>query len=828
MSNGDQLLSEAINLSRDDTRQQVITLLQQYLELENVDLTKSSFLSYIIEVMSTMISNVLFYQISTYREFFLTKAQLPESVYNLAAFLGYEGNLASFATVDVLFEIPFGFEDSLAQFEIPLGFKVSSNDSVEFTSPYRTIITVTNNSSVTVQASQDTRVFDLPVVIDTDNNLFQFQLAMEQVVDEIQEFQVDADLQVYQFFTLEVPFEGKLSSATVEIKDPDAPGYELYSEVASLYLMDQNTKGYVLTRNEVGMELAFGNGIIGFQPPPGGTVRVTLELTEGADGNAIAGSIRTGERIYNTNDSGITEIVDYTIVNVTAATGGTDEESIEEIRRNAIINITALERTVSENDYINADVIIDDSPIASNSLPVLKRSDIKVNEIMLFVTFLFGSDIVPTRNVFYTFAEGTTNVPRNTILTVNGIQYYTLFDMSIESLNSVADYTYVLYEIEQVPTLVTSFSSDYSFNCDNLIVEKEGAGATYTLQYNSTEDDPELVECEMEILETGQTFSMINQDATANEFVLILPDYTVIPEGELTYYFTLTHPTEGSIGRYQNTLTLRQSLENLTRSNTVADGTAGIIVYDIPTVQKEYYDEVDQREFESQVLQTMLSTMTFADYKMMTDFVNLKPANTTGVLQNMQLNPVNRLPVISISSTPPGSCSLGDRYIVSNGVGIWANHDNDIAECTDATSVTWTFTTPNTDDMVTVQNVGLKYIYSGLGWVLPSYEIPLEISLDVFKLDTYTDSIAELADTIRETLVSDFTSKFGINKPIYRSEIIESVQNVSGVEHCRLVTPESSIFFDFDIDNFTQQQLLEYGPEYVYFTTDSISIRIFS
>jgi hypothetical protein len=317
-------------------------------------------------------------------------------------------------------------------------------------------------------------------------------------------------------------------------------------------------------------------------------------------------------------------------------------------------------------------------------------------------------------------------------------------------------------------------------------------------------------------------------DATANIFLLELPDYTVIPEGELTYYFTLTHPTKGAIGRYENIFVLRQSLENLTRSNTINDGTAGIIVYDIPTVEKEYYDAVNKREFESQVLQSMLSTMTFEDYKMMTDFVNVKPANTTGFLQNMQLNPVNRLPVISIRSIPPLSCQVGDRYIVLNGTGVWLNHDNDIVECTDSTNVTWVFATANTDDFLLVSNEGYKYIYTGSGWVIPSYNIPLEIKVDVFKETTYSGSIAALADLVRSTLIEDFTSSFGINKPIYRSEIVESVQNVSGVEHCRLLTPESNIFFDFDIDDFTQKQLLEYGPEYVYFTVDSIEVRIFS
>jgi len=82
-------ISSQIYSSRDEIRNQIIEQVQYYLELENVDLTKTSFLSFIINLFSTLTSNILFYQSSVYREFFMTKALLPESVLNLAAFIGY-------------------------------------------------------------------------------------------------------------------------------------------------------------------------------------------------------------------------------------------------------------------------------------------------------------------------------------------------------------------------------------------------------------------------------------------------------------------------------------------------------------------------------------------------------------------------------------------------------------------------------------------------------------------------------------------------------------------------------------------------------------------
>jgi hypothetical protein len=72
----DTPISSQVYNSRDRIRNEIITKLKEYMELENVDLTKSSFLSFIVEILSTLTSNLMFYQISSYREFFLTKAQL--------------------------------------------------------------------------------------------------------------------------------------------------------------------------------------------------------------------------------------------------------------------------------------------------------------------------------------------------------------------------------------------------------------------------------------------------------------------------------------------------------------------------------------------------------------------------------------------------------------------------------------------------------------------------------------------------------------------------------------------------------------------------------
>lgn len=142
--------------------------------------------------------------------------------------------------------------------------------------------------------------------------------------------------------------------------------------------------------------------------------------------------------------------------------------------------------------------------------------------------------------------------------------------------------------------------------------------------------------------------------------------------------------------------------------------------------------------------------------------------------------------------------------------------------------MTWTFIEPKSDQIVFVTNKNRKYIFSVFGWVDPSYTIPLVLEIDVFKDSTYSGTNGNLRDAVRDAVLDGFTDRFGINQDIYRSEIIDIIQGVDGVDHVVLRQPQSSIFFNFDINDFDQENLLRYGPEYIYFDEDEMTIRIFS
>jgi hypothetical protein len=826
------IISNEIYSSRDNIRSQIISLLQEYLELQNVELTKGSFLSYLINVLSTLTSNLMFYCTSSYQEQFMTKARLPESIYNLAAFLGY--NVSSIqsspAVADVLLTIPLNFTssyfDNHVTFTIPEDHKFLSGQ-VTFVPSYSTTVTIWNNTTAQIQVSKDNKKYSLPFTIDTTTtNSLYFVLPLEQKEPRKIEYgnsfqyQIPSDLQTYQFVSLDIPFsEGELTDITVYVTNPGETR-QLYTSFSSIYLMNSESYGYVLQTTASGYRIYFGNGLMGIQPKPGATIDIEGYKTLGEDGNVIAGSINQIDRIEVDDGSETTKVLSATITNASPASGGSNSEDIEEIRSNAISNLTALGRLVTSSDYSKTNVVTSSSVI-EDSLAVLKRSDLKVNEIQLFTRLSFQNEIVPTKNVYTEVGPEVDQIQAGETIEQDGVNYRNLFDITIErSPNKIANYQYVINSVEISPSLQESYNispSSCDLACTSFQVSRSGNAINVYALFDS-EEDLTGVTAVLSPRQTGNNHNM-TLDLVNKRFSYQFTSFSDLPDSPIQFYIRF-YKDGNLFVRYLATSTIWQDLEFIMMSNISIDGT-NCIVYDIPCVDKDWYDDLsstDKIQFESICIQPLIN-LEISNYRMLTDFTNMKFTNACGILQNMKYNNTTKENVIDIVSTLPDSTSVGDRYIILEG-----DNANEIAELSGPG--TWYYITPSTNDIVYVTSKGKRYLFTEFGWVYPQYSIPLQISIEVFKQRQYTRSSDELISEIKDQLISDFSDRFGIHSSIYRSEIINSIMSVDGVSYCRLINPRSDIFFDFEIEDLTQNQLLEYGPEYIYFSEDSISISV--
>jgi hypothetical protein len=913
--------TNVVSLSRDTIRTDIITRLKTYLELEGVDLTKTSFLSFIVDTLATLTSNLLFYEVSVFREFFMTTAQTTDSIFNLATFLGYNVQFAENATTDVLIYIPLTFDtDITTSFNIPEKHKFSAGD-IQFSTYYLTHIEIVNNTSANVYTNINNVKYDVPFEVVTIDNVstLSFLLPVKQYRTDTYEFQIETDYDRYQFIEKEITFTGNITHitdnievwVTEPIKDASA---ELYNTsdpdtditYTSLYLLSPDEKAVVVKRNESGVTIFFGNDLMGYRPITGSKVEVIVQITEGSQGNVIAGSITSGDRIYWTNPvTHINELVKYSVINPYSASGGTDGETTEEVRKNAIASITSLKRLVSGDDYSHIKTIVPELPfpttdiIGGNIIPVLKRSDFQTNEIQIYTPLVFAyrdqnddgiydTEVVRTRCIYgewtnneiiamdnmFAASLATSESSPNEMNFVEGdftSGYQLMFDMTFDTLNLSASYSYTLTSISAVPTLISrntdSTATPYNISISGLDLYTSVVGEikylTIDLNYYSAENTCGSCTCVVGRQDSESTITYPSGDTT-NIAPSEIPGYgtfrtvkqlSSIGTGNVKFTFNIYNPSTLFMFEYSYSAVIRQDLNNFMKSNmTYNHDTSSYTVYDIPVIPTSYYDDITDwvatydstsrnvlDEFEKAVIQPLVSNMPLLSQRMLTDFVNLKFTTTVGKLTNILFNkaPYEYQNIISNGLTSlPDDPVEPERYIVNGTEGFinWATGQSCKKDSIvkfigyDGTTQKWEETSPTLDTIIRINGgiegeEGTMYIYSSNGWINPDFNIPFEIEVEVVKEPLYQGTDSVLSDAIKDALIDALTPYFGNDFEIYTSQITEIVQNIEGVSRCRVIKPECNIFFNFELKDLSHDQLLKYNPQYVYTDSDNITVR---
>lgn len=515
-----QIVNQGVNIygSREKIRSALIEYAKKYLNLQDTDIRKTSYLAYLIDQISILSANHIFYDSTIYKEFFFTEAQLNESVYNLAKWIGYIIPKATPAQVKVMFGIPLdqtAFTTSRVTFNISPYFYVRSTDDIPFIIKSNSLDSekaasasvsygelpepamkgeIISNNSATVKDSDG--VYQ-PVYISKDKKTLYFNLTFVQKEVILNTYEVPNDLSVNQFYNIGIQYNGQVCDIEVYVISPsfnqtlditsssidgalDAttfnPNEEIYDTAGSIctwtkweeavngiYTMSSRANQYCWVGGYNSGRLMFGNGVLGKQPPAGSIIAVKLHVTRGSQGNIVPKTITSGDTIYVSTLPGESTSLKYTVMNPSSAYGGTDLLTLPEIKQNAIVNLASKNRLVSDQDYDDIQTILGNDLPINDCCPILKRSDIKVNEIMTFTTLNYITDsineVVPTRNAKICLKnvefddDGKYVMMRNTLINqsnsnVGNDDYLTIFNLTLNKNNLSADYDYILQNVD--------------------------------------------------------------------------------------------------------------------------------------------------------------------------------------------------------------------------------------------------------------------------------------------------------------------------------------------------------------------------------------------
>ena len=432
-----------------------------------------------------------------------------------------------------------------------------------------------------------------------------------------------------------------------------------------------------------------------------------------------------------------------------------------------------------------------------------------------------------------TVENSVNSIRRGSEFVIDNNTYVSLFDLTLDRINENATYGYTIYEITKVPELNKTWSTnEYALTSTGITFSRGtdplNDGIYVKMLYNSTEDDFASCLCEMSIVGTDKLYSMTNTAtaSTGGMFECTVP-YVDFPIDLVECSFRI-YNSDGNISQYVTNVVFSKNLEEYMMSNMVVGDTTSTI-FDVPLIDKTYYASIDQADFEMNIMQKSIEAFEFKKYVMLTDFLNMKYSTTTGKLTNMKFNSTTLPDIKAMNLTAvPTDAEHADSFIVSGFEGgAWSNQRDNIATYHIVNEDRyWTFISPAVDDLAYVESLDTKLIFTEFGWKAPVYDIPLKLSIEVHQEDNYIGVDGQLEREVKTALCNYFNDKFGANKDLYRSKLIDVIHNVDGVRYCRILEPYSNIFFDFDISKFSQENLLEYGPQYVFFTEDSIDCKV--
>jgi len=971
IDNYNKILQNTVDIygSRESIRSQLSDFAKQYLELKDVDMYKTSFLSYIIDILSILTANQMFYTSTIYREFFLITSQFKESVLNLSRWIGYSPDKAIPSKVDVILTFPLTFPSPRVTFAIPSDFTLYSGDipflvdtnpvsnnaavfkrhiddegkskPIQSTPIAVAGVSIINNNAITVK---DSNGFSRPVAYNSINNTVSFSLPFTQHKKVIKQFLIPSNLEFYQFYSTNLEFDGMYSDIKIYIREPvngeqlsivdeekyviisddqESPEYRSYGYKASdiwtqsdsgIYTLSSNDKQYVWAATDDQGDLMFGNGVLGRQPMPGSKVLVILYITKGQDGEVLPGTITKGGNLYYTESNGMQRI-SYSTLNAAPSTGSKDSPTLSEIKHSAIVNLRSKKRLVSEMDYDDINEIMGPNFPVIEAQPILKRSDIKVNEIMTFMRLLYHDqdnmpEVVPTRNINFEiidppFVDGEYVLHRNSTITIDGNNYRTIFNIVLNQQTRVAQYDYILSRMYGTPAQLSQdqpFYEAQNYISDSYIPlrtidfniidgSEDGSSSSmiessYPLEIICNVSHTPSTEMKLFRLKIKTKWGSLNEymneiipyteDSKIPEpdgsgyiqkylsFRLEIPNYRDIPTGIQRIEYVMEGYSELDdiwipLQKYYTDVTIRQDLSDVmlsTVTNTrywdgICHDDTMWTIHNVPCILSDYLDNGDgggvynndnQKNFESAVIQNLIKNLQMSDKRMLTDFINVKFPDTHGKLYNLKYNPVDYT-VNSLKETPFSSIMVdppepGTYFIVNGVVPGYESYNissyiNYIAEYNE--NHEWVLHKPEFETYIKVmdefdtQHDESIYAYDGTNWInVQKFTIPLKIHAKIRISNNSAISDQGLINNVKEKLIEIFDRKMGMNQPIDRSEIIQTIRSVEFVNYCELVEPEINIRFRYDIKDLTQKQLLDYTPQYVGFIQDSIDIDIIS
>jgi hypothetical protein len=309
-------------LDFDTIKDNLKTFLQQQTEFQDYDFEGSG-LNVLLDILAYNTHYNSYYLNMVANESFLDSAMLRNSVVSHAKKLGYTPRSSSAARAAVTVSVNSGTStpDSLT---LPKGYKFLSNQLDNRSYTFVTLEDKTVSKTANNFVFNNVSIYEGQIVTYT---YIHNQLSNPNQLYTIPDSLIDTS-------TLKVSVRTSTSNNNSFV-------YSLASDVLNI---SSSSEVYYLQEGQNGQyQIYFGDDILGKKLPDGGVLTLEYLVTSGSVSNKSNNFIGT---------SSVGVYSNYTVSSLSAASGGADIETIDQIKYAAPLNFLSQNRAVTKNDYI--------------------------------------------------------------------------------------------------------------------------------------------------------------------------------------------------------------------------------------------------------------------------------------------------------------------------------------------------------------------------------------------------------------------------------------------------------------------------------------------
>jgi hypothetical protein len=313
-------------LDFDTIKNNLKNFLNQQSEFTDYDFEGSG-LSVLLDLLAYNTHYNAYYLNMVANESFLDTALLRDSVVSHAKTLGY---------------IPYSQKAPVAR--INLTVQSSNNDQGSLTVPagFSFLSNQIDNTAYNFVVLEDTIV----TKVDGQYLFENLDIYEGQLLNYI--FTHNQATNPKQIFTLP---DANIDTTTIRVSSTPSSGnteLTVYQRVTDVLDVQSDSEVFYLQESRGGkFQIYFGNDIVGKKLPDGAIVSVTYLVTNGVAANKANDFIATSSLV----DTNAESMNNFTITPISVASGGSDRESIDQIKFGSAAQFTTQNRLVTFNDY---------------------------------------------------------------------------------------------------------------------------------------------------------------------------------------------------------------------------------------------------------------------------------------------------------------------------------------------------------------------------------------------------------------------------------------------------------------------------------------------